>query len=137
MKEITRSKLVKKLDLAFSTYIRLRDCDQKWNIICPLCWAKIPFKKAQNMHFITRACWMYRYDEMNCHAWCMRCNVMLHGNYIIYTRWMQKKYWIPKIDEMISNKFKVFKITTPQLKGMLDFYQKKCDKLIEDKHLSL
>ena len=44
------------------------------------------------MHFITRACWYYRYDEDNCHAGCMRCNVILNGNYIEYTRYMQNKY---------------------------------------------
>lgn len=80
---------------------------------------------------------MYRYDEINCHAGCMRCNVILNGNYIIYTRWMQKKYGISKVDEMINNKLKVFKITTPQLKWMLEFYKKKCDKIIEEKHLYL
>lgn len=56
------------------------------------------------MHFITRAVYKYRRDEKNCHAGCMRCNVILHGNYIVYTRRMQRKYGEILVDEMINDK---------------------------------
>lgn len=127
-KKPTRSKLVQKADSVFSTYIRLRDSDKHGMVTCPLCWARIPRKKAQNMHFITRACWLYRYDELNCFAWCMRCNVILNWNYIIYTRYMQDKFWIEKVDEMIRESKKIHKLQTYELEEIINKYTDKIQK---------
>lgn len=127
-KNPSRSKLVKKADSIFSAYIRLRDADKRWYVKCPLCWVKIHWKKAQNMHFITRSCWLYRYDEDNCHAWCMRCNVMLNGNYIEYTRYMQLRYGISAVDEMRVNAKKVFKLSTKEIQTIIEKYTHKVQK---------
>lgn len=127
-KKPTRSKLVQKADSVFSTYIRLRDSDKNWFVKCPLCWAKIHWKKAQNMHFITRACWLYRYDETNCFAWCYRCNCILNWNYIIYTRFMQDKFWIEKVDEMIRESKQIYKLPTYELEEIIDTYTNKIQK---------
>ncbi|MDR0651089.1 MAG: recombination protein NinG [Candidatus Peribacteria bacterium] len=81
------------------------------------------------MHFITRSCMRYRRDEDNCHAGCMRCNVFLNGNYIIYTRRMQRKYGIEKIDEMITKKNDVFKIHTSEIKEKIEYYKTKINEL--------
>ena len=108
-KSPTKTALRKKADSVFSTFIRLRDSNKQWVVVCPLCWAKLPRKQAQNMHFIKRSCWFYRYDEANCNAWCYRCNVILNWNYIAYTRWMQKKYGIEYVDNMISESKKLHK----------------------------
>ena len=134
MKKLSRSKVIHRLDDVFSKYIRLRDCNKAWIVICPLCWTKIPWKKAQNMHFISRWNMKYRFDEMNCHAWCMRCNVLLNWNYIIYTRRMQKKYWIDKIDEMINDKTP-FKLKTYEIEEMIEKYSWLVVNLLIRKHL--
>lgn len=136
MKKLSRSKLIRELDRVFSIYIRLRDCNRDGVVVCPLCWAKIPWKKAQNMHFISRWVLKYRYDEDNCHGWCMRCNVILNGNYIRYTRWMQNKYGIERIDEMINDK-QIFKLRTPEIMEMIEGYLIKCRQLANKKHLDL
>ena len=104
-----KSKLRAKADSVFSTYIRLRDADKHWMVKCPLCWAKMFWEQAQNMHFIKRSCRLYRYNEDNCHAWCYRCNVVLNWNYIVYTRYMQNRYWIETVDKMIANNKKLNK----------------------------
>ena len=108
-KSPTKTKLRKKADSVFSTFVRLRDSNKQWIVVCPLCWSKLPRKQAQNMHFIKRSCWFYRYDESNCHAWCYRCNVILSWNYIAYTRWMQREYGIDFVDHMIDESKKLHK----------------------------
>ena len=128
-KKPTRSKIIQKADSVFSTFIRLRDSDRHGIVTCPLCWAKLPRKKAQNMHIITRACWLYRYDEINCHAWCMRCNVILNWNYIIYTRYMQNAYWINTVDDMIKKSKMVWKLSTPEIQEIIEEYTNKIIKL--------
>ncbi len=130
----TRSKLVQKLDQVFSVYIRLLVADKDWMIVCPLCWARVHWTKAQNMHFITRSVHKYRRDEKNCHAGCMRCNVILHGNYIVYTRRMQRKYGEILVDEMINDK-QICKISTWELQEMIEKYQVLVNELKRTKGL--
>lgn len=105
----TKTKLRQKADSVFSTFIRLRDSNKQWIVVCPLCWSKLPRKKSQNMHFIKRSCRFYRYDECNCVAGCYRCNVILNWNYIEYTRYMQRKYGIEFVDNMIAESKKLHK----------------------------
>lgn len=134
MKKLSRNKIIKKLDWVFSEYIRLRDSDSKWIVICPLCWKRIYWKYAQNMHFVSRWVLKYRFSEKNCHAGCMRCNVILHWNYIIYTRYMQKKYWYDFVDYIINDRI-TFNISTPQLEAMIYKYEQARDLLLKEKNL--
>lgn len=128
-KKLSRQDYVKELDSIFSKFIRLRDCNEKGVVVCPLCWAKIPREKAQNMHFLSRGIMKHRFDEKNCHAGCMRCNVILNGNYIAYTRRMQKTYGIAYVDKLIADKWP-YKIPTPMLVEMILYYRKKVDMLM-------
>jgi len=130
----TRQDYIKELDRVFSIFIRMRDCNKSWIVICPLCWQKISRKQAQNMHFVSRWVMKHRFDEKNCHAGCMRCNVILHWNYIAYTRRMQKTYWVSYIDKLIADKWP-YKIPTTMLVDMINYYTKKADKLCKEKNL--
>ncbi|RAL57307.1 hypothetical protein BSK20_03465 [SR1 bacterium human oral taxon HOT-345] len=130
----TRSKLVQKLDQVFSVYIRLLVADKDGYITCPLCGARVHWTKAHNMHFITRSVYKYRRDEKNCHAGCVKCNVILHGNYIVYTRRMQRKYGEILVDEMINDR-QIMKIATSSLQEMIDHYQSMVDELKRTKGL--
>ena len=91
-------------------------------ITCPLCGARVHRTKAQNMHFIKRSVYKYRRDERNCHAGCMRCNVILHGNYIVYTRRMQRKFGEVIVDDMINDK-QIAKISTAEIEAMIEKYK--------------
>mgnify|MGYP001727774974 FL=1 len=64
----------------------------------------------------------------------MRCNVILHGNYIVYTRRMQRKYGEILVDEMINDK-QICKIATSSLQEMIDHYQALVDELKRTKGL--
>lgn len=136
IKKISRQDLIKEVDNVFSRFIRLRDANEKWIVTCPLCWAKMPRKQSQNMHFISRWNMKYRFNEKNCHAWCMRCNVYLNWNYIAYTRYMQRKYWISFVDRMIADKC-AYKISTPDLVDMFHYYSNKANLLEAKLDISL
>lgn len=136
VKKSSRSKLIIKLDQIFSRFIRLSACDKDWYITCPLCWARVHRKQAQNMHFITRSVYKYRRDERNCEAGCMRCNVILHGNYIAYTRYMQRKYGELRVDEMIADK-QIVKISTPQIQELIEHYTGLVKELTRSKGIEL
>lgn len=133
-KKPKRQKTIKELDAIFSRFIRFRDCDKKGIVTCPLCGVKIPRKKAQNMHFVSRWVMKYRFDEDNCHAWCQRCNVTLNGNYIEYTLWMINQYGKEKVEHMKHDK-ELCKIETWRLEEMIEEYKWKVEELKKAKHL--
>lgn len=80
-------------DRVYSEYIRLSECDDRWVWTCITCWHKDFWYNLQNGHYRTRWCLKYRFDDNNCHTQCMRCNVMLNGNYRNYHIWFVDKFW--------------------------------------------
>lgn len=125
----TRNDYIKELDSVFSQYIRLRDSDSRWIVVCPLCKRRLFWKKAQNMHFISRWVLRYRFNEQNCHAGCMRCNVILNWNYIQYTIRMINTYWKNVINEMLNNK-RPYELKTPDIIKLIHHYENKRDFLL-------
>lgn len=124
----TRSQLVKELDTIFSRYIRLRDADNYWMCSCITCWDKKPRKEMQNCHFRSRSCYKYRWSESNCWAWCCKCNVMLHWNYIQYTLVMIDKFWKQRVENIMNDK-ELIKISTVAIKDCIELYKLKVIEL--------
>ena len=119
--KLSRSKLVKQLDSVFSLYIRQRDNGNG----CITCGDKKPVKEMQNCHFFTRGRLPTRWDETNCHSGCYRCNVLLKGNYIVYTIKMIDKYDREYVDQLELKSRSNVKITTMQIREMIDEYKSK------------
>jgi hypothetical protein len=97
------SKLKKTADSVFSVWIRKRDkrcvtCDSKENLQCG--------------HYISRSCNQLRYDEVNCNAQCVACNVFKRGAMDVYALYLERKYG-PEILYWLSaekNKLKQWKV---------------------------
>lgn len=120
----TRSQLVKKLDKVFSEWLRQSYADKDGMVICYTCGNRLHWKEIQNGHFFSRARQNTRWLPENCRPQDYRCNVALSGNYIIYTRKMLAEMGEEKLDEMEKLSRSTSKITTPQLKEMIDHYTK-------------
>lgn len=91
-------------DRVFSQYIRLKNCDTRWNCICCTCGKVYSRREIQNWHYKSRWDMKYRYSEENCHPQCYKCNVLLNGNYRNYHKYMINKYWEKKEEEIRINK---------------------------------
>jgi 5-methylcytosine-specific restriction endonuclease McrA len=118
-KKLTRKQITKKLDEAFSKYIRLRDEEYG----CITCGKLLTFKELQCGHFFSRSHLHTRWDEDNCHAQCYRCNCILHGNYINYTKYMIDRYGREFVDELEKKSMLIDKISTDTLLTMLEHYK--------------
>ena len=129
----TISKIEKKLDAIFSRFIRLRDAlKTTWtttDLICYTCGKFTPVKDWHNMHFISRRFKRLRWSEVNCRGWCYACNVMLHGNYIVYTRKMQEDNWIEFVDELIRLSKEIYKADREWIKERTEYYEQEVLKL--------
>ena len=126
----SRSKLVKQLDAVFSQYIRLSQSDSDGFGECITCGVRLYWKEAQACHFFTRGRYPTRWDEDNIKFGCYRCNVLLKGNYINYTRYMLDSYSREFIDELEYKSLNGPKITTPELREMLEYYKKEVKELL-------
>ena len=78
-KKPTRSKLVKKLDVVFSQYIRLRNSDSRGMAKCFTCGKVDHWKKLQAGHFQSRRHYSTRWDEENVQVQCKSCNLFNQG----------------------------------------------------------
>jgi hypothetical protein len=88
MKKVPSVKsLIKKADKVFSEYIRRKEVG-----ICVCCSTVKDWKQMQCCHYYPRSKYGTRWDEMNCHCGCMRCNVFLAGNYPAYSEYMYSHY---------------------------------------------
>lgn len=83
-----RQKLITKLDLLFSEYIRMRNCDEHGNVTCITCGEEFHWTDVQCGHYMKRGNMATRYNLQNCGEQCSTCNVAndgmeeQHQNYI-------------------------------------------------------
>lgn len=80
-----RQKLITKLDLLFSEYIRIRNCDDKGNVNCITCGDQYHWTDVQCGHYVKRANMATRYHLENCGEQCATCNCAKDG--------MEDEHW--------------------------------------------
>jgi hypothetical protein len=90
--EKTQRELEKTLDRIFSEYIRLRDADDNGYCKCVTCGNTYHWKEIHNGHFIGRANKAVRYNEINCHCQCVRCNSHRQGEHHLYRLYLVNRY---------------------------------------------
>lgn len=128
-KGLNRKKLIKQLDSIFSWYIRIKN-SVNGDATCVTCGKTDAWGKMQNGHFFTRGRFPTRWDEMNCNVQCPACNLFLHGNYIIYTKYMLDRYGREKVDELERKSLSGVKIPTVGLPDLISHYQSRVDKML-------
>lgn len=89
-----RKKLVKKLDIAFSKYIRARDYI-KFNGMCPFCHTH-PIE--QCFHFFSRVSHATRWREDNAIGSCAGCNLTMEHSPAKFILWYQDHYGREKLE---------------------------------------
>ena len=125
-KKPTRSKLVKKLDVVFSQYVRLKNSDKRGYCSCVTC-GKAHWKTGgiQAGHFISRKHYSTRWDERNVHPQCVACNVYRAGEQYIYSLYLGSNL----ADELYKKSQVITKFTSDELQEMIDHYSQEVKKL--------
>ena len=125
-KRETVGKAKKKVWALFSIYIRTRDClsstGTKEEGKCCTCGKIYNFKELQAGHFIPGRRSSVLFDERNCHAQCLRCNVFLRGNMIHYYQFMNINYGPSIIAELMEKDMTIKKFTVPELQELFNTY---------------
>lgn len=144
MKKPTKSKLKKKADAIFSTYIRTRDSDgyvetnEGLSILagkCCTCPKRNAISRMDNGHFITRACLPLRYDEQNAALQCKNCNGFHSGEQYKFGKYIVDRWGSEELDRLLEMEAEwkkepsQFKMRLSDYQDIIDTYKRKLEEL--------
>jgi len=124
-KKPTRSKLVKKLDVVFSQYIRLSNADKNGYCTCVTCSKKFHWKEIQAGHFMSRKHFSIRWSEENVKPQCKRCNIFGQGEQYKYSLYLGNNL----SQKLLEESRELRKFTNIELEEMISDYSDRLKKL--------
>ena len=123
-----RSKLVNKLDVVFSKYIRQRNCIDGYGT-CFTCGISKHWKEVDAGHFQSRMKMSTRWEERNVQFQCKRCNMTNGGQQYIFGKRLDEVYGEGTANDLYLLSNRITKFSILDLKELIDFYNKKIDEL--------
>ena len=125
-KKPTRSKLIKKLDVVFSQWVRLSNADSKGNCTCVTCGKVGHWKTGgiQAGHFMSRKHYSTRWDERNVKPQCVGCNVFKSGEQYKYSLYLGKQL----SEELMIKSKEIVKFTSIELEEIINHYSNEIKK---------
>jgi len=125
-KKPTRSKLIKKLDVVFSQYIRLSNADSKGMCTCVTCNKQFHWKNIQAGHFMSRKHYSTRWNENNVKPQCVGCNMFKSGEQYKYSLFLGSEL----ANDLYLKSKELVKFTSQDIQDMIDNYNSKLKLLI-------
>jgi len=118
---------LKKLDDAFSEYIRLRDADDNGYITCCTGGGRVFWKYADCGHYIDRGNMATRYHEKNCHAQSKEWNQFKNKEVMLeaYEEFLVDKYGENIIDDLETLKHNTLRISNNEAILLIKHYKAK------------
>lgn len=117
-KKPTKSKLVKKLDIVFSRWVRLSNSDDKGYCECVTCNKKVHWYDIQAGHFMSRRHYSTRWDQDNVKPQCKACNIFGQGKQYEYSIYLGKSV----SDDLLAKSRQLVKYSVVDLQNMIDYY---------------
>ena len=124
-KKPTRSKIVKKLDVIFSQYIRLKYSDNRGMTECFTCGKRDHWKKMQCGHFQSRKNYSTRWEEDNVRVQCLGCNMFKSGEQYVFGLKLGQQL----AEEMYIKSKQIVKFTSDELIEKIDHYTSEVKKM--------
>lgn len=119
-KKPTRSKLIKKLDVVFSQYIRLKAADKRGMCTCVTC-GKVGHWKNGGMqagHFMSRKHYSTRWNEDNVAVQCVSCNLFKSGEQYKFSLYLGENL----STQLYEKSQQIVKFTSVEIQEMIDHY---------------
>lgn len=116
-----RRLLVKKVDKAFSDYIKARD-----HYTCVVCGSK---ERVAAGHLLSRVAYSTRWDETQVFCQCSSCNFLHEQNPGPFTAWYLKKFGAEKYLELEQRYWRSRKWKDWELEELIETYKHKLEAL--------
>jgi hypothetical protein len=129
------SEIEKKLDSAFSQWIRLLAASGNGLCTCVTCGSMHHWKELDNGHYISRALRWTRWETMNCEPQCKKCNRYLDGQKHVFRRALVDQFGEETIARMEreATQWGEKKIAKELMLEKLDYYRAEVRKLRKEK----
>jgi hypothetical protein len=127
-KKPSRSKIVQKLDTVFSLYVRTKH-SKNGVCTCCTCGRKFEIKKIQAGHFQSRKHYSTRWDELNVHPQCPKCNVFSQGEQYEYAKFLNRTYGEGTAESLVEKARDLVKFSQYELEEMIEHYQQELRRL--------
>ena len=127
-KKPSRSKLIKKLDVVFSQYVRLSNADSRGMVKCVTC-GKVGHWKTGGMqcgHFMSRKHYSTRWDLRNVAVQCVGCNMYKSGQQYLFSKYLGENL----SEELYIKSREITKFTTLEIEEMITDYSTKLKKFL-------
>jgi hypothetical protein len=120
MKEnlISHKDYIKIFQTVFNTFIRLRDKDKP----CISCGV-YKCEEFHAGHYIASTYQYLRFNELNVHKQCSKCNTHLRGNLIPYRIELINRIGLNEVENLENNRHQVLQITIPEIKEQIKKYK--------------
>ena len=123
-KKPTKAKLIKKLDITFSEYIRKRYASKSISK-CVTCGKKDHWKKMQAGHFISRTKYPTRWNEDNVQVQCVACNRYRQGEQFKFSIYLGYDRALRLLEESENHR----KFSYAEIESMIEHCQSEIRKL--------
>jgi hypothetical protein len=120
---------IKKLDKAFSEYIRRRDADDNGMVKCCTCPTVKYWKEMDCGHWLLRGNLSTRFDERNSHAQCRACNRHLDGQWEKHRDYINKRHGSDAIWQLGLTKVRAAKLMQFEIDELTEYYKNKIKEL--------
>tara|TARA_R110000796_G_scaffold100968_3_gene209729 strand:- start:108 stop:500 length:393 start_codon:yes stop_codon:yes gene_type:complete len=122
-KKKSRKSLIKKLDTAFSQYIRRRFAANEV-AKCVTCGKEAHWKELQAGHFMSRKHYSTRWDETNVQVQCSGCNVFRYGEQYKFGIYLEQAYDKGTAEELQAKSREITKFSDNELIALIEHYNK-------------
>lgn len=113
----------------FNAYVRKRGTLPGGVFICESCQEVKPVNQMNAGHYYSMGNHSYlRYDESNCWQQCVRCNMHLHGNLILYRENLLIKIGEEVLERLDRDRNKPYKPSKIELIAIIQKYREKIKK---------
>jgi hypothetical protein len=123
---------IKKLDKAFSEYIRQKNADENGICTCISCGKTQRWEDVDAGHYINRKHLALRWNEINVQPQCRACNRFDEGNLPAFGIALQKKYGPDIIEKLLASKKSIMKYTQYEIDIITQFYKDATKNLTKD-----
>jgi len=124
---------LKRLDSAFSKFIRLRDSDDNGICRCITCGAFHHWKNMDCGHHVKRQHLALRFNEINCNAQCRKCNWLGQGEDVKYKDAIIEKYGLQAYNKLLVSKNNYTKLSQFDIDTLEKYYKEKVKEYLLNK----
>ena len=118
----SRKSIVKRLDIVFSLYIRLRQADNEM-VECFTCGKISHFKRGMQCgHFMSRKHYATRWDAANCQVQCYACNVMRYGEQYKFGLKLEDLFGKGIAEDLLQKSRTTVKYSNDDLESLITYY---------------